>query len=74
MAERLGKILTPDEAEKIKEIGEGHPVATYLLVSNLERVGINKLKSFKEGLDFSSDEDVKEYIRRVFETSLTGCI
>ncbi|MBO8131938.1 MAG: tetratricopeptide repeat protein [Candidatus Marinimicrobia bacterium] len=68
---RLGKKLNQEDAVKIGEVGEGHPVATYLLVSNLERVGISNLENFKQGLDFASDEDVQEYILRVFETSLS---
>ena len=71
MASRLGKFLGEDEVKIIGRIAEGHPVATYLLVSNLERVGIKTLSNFKEGLEFSRDEDVREYMDRVFTTALS---
>jgi tetratricopeptide (TPR) repeat protein len=71
MASRLGKEVSEEEARKIEEIAEGHPVATYLLVSNLGRVGIEEMASFKEGLNFSRDTDVKHYMSRVIESGLS---
>ena len=72
MASRLGKGINEEEARKIEEIAEGHPVATYLLASNLERVGIEQMASFKEGLNFSRDTDVKHYMSRVIESGLSA--
>jgi len=65
-AERINRKINKKEKEEIAKISEGHPIATYLLVSNLERINIGKLKGFKEGHDFS-DKDVLEYIDRVIE-------
>ena len=73
MAESLGKEnITEENARRIGEIAEGHPVATYVLLSNLERIGIEELESFRKGLDFSKDEDVKEYLDRVVKSALKG--
>ncbi len=71
MASRLGKSIGEDDVERIKDIAEGHPIATYLLVSNLERLGIETLRNFREGLDFSRDRDVKEYIDRVIKKAIS---
>jgi tetratricopeptide (TPR) repeat protein/energy-coupling factor transporter ATP-binding protein EcfA2 len=71
MSSRLGKTINDENMKIISDLVEGHPVATYLLISNLERVGISKLESFKTGLDFSRDEDVKEYMSRVIEGTLS---
>ena len=71
MANRLSVPIDEDKVEKIKSIAEGHPIATYLLVSNLKRLGIETLRNFKEGLDFSRDEDVKEYMDRVIKSALS---
>ena len=71
MASRMGKKIEEREIEKIKVISEGHPIATYLLISNLGRVPIEKLESFKEGLDFSQDDDVKEYMNRVIKSGIS---
>jgi tetratricopeptide (TPR) repeat protein len=70
MASRMGKTIAKEEQERIEEIAEGHPMATYLLVSNKERVGITNLENFKRGLDFSRDTDVKEYMERVIKKSV----
>ncbi len=72
MADRLiKKTISAEQIEKIKDIAEGHPIATYLLVSNSERLGIETLRNFKEGLDFSRDSDVKEYINRVIKEAIS---
>jgi tetratricopeptide (TPR) repeat protein len=72
MASRSGTGISEEEARKIGEIAEGHPVATYLLASNLKRVGIEQMASFKEGLNFSRDNDVKHYMSRVIERGLSA--
>ncbi len=71
MASRMRKKVGEEEKKKVEEIAEGHPIATYLLVSNLGRIPVKRLKRFKEGLDFSQDEDVKEYMKRVIESGIS---
>nr|MDO8099672.1 DUF4062 domain-containing protein [Candidatus Njordarchaeota archaeon] len=72
MAQRVGKKVGRKEAKVISELAEGHPIATYLLISNIERVDLEKLESFKKGLDFSRDEDVKEYMYRVIKSGISS--
>ena len=73
MASRLDKSesIDEDKVRKIKDIVEGHPIAIYLILSNLKRLGIETLKSFKEGLDFSRDRDVEEYTDRVIKKAVS---
>jgi tetratricopeptide (TPR) repeat protein len=72
MASSLGKKIEKDDAKKIGEIAEGHPVATYVLISNIGRVPVQRLAGFKEGLDFSRDDDVKEYMNRVIKSGISA--
>nr|MDO8083118.1 DUF4062 domain-containing protein [Candidatus Freyarchaeota archaeon] len=71
IASRVGKEVGDKEAKRIEEIAEGHPIATYLLISNLGRVNIKKLERFKERLDFSRNDDVKEYMNRVIKSGIS---
>jgi len=55
---------------KIKRLAEGHPVATYLFVSNYNRIDFNIIQRFRESCNFSKDSDVKEYLNRVIREGL----
>lgn len=70
MASRMGRTIKTREKGRIADVGGGHPVATYLLVSNFGRGNIAELESFRKGLDFSRDDDVKEYMDRVVRSSI----
>jgi len=72
MASRMGKKIKNTEAEKIEEITEGHPIATYILISNMGRVDIKSMGNFKIGLDFSRERDVEEYMERVIKSSMSS--
>jgi hypothetical protein len=71
MGDRVGKRLSEEESKRIQEIAEGHPVAAYLLISNLGRVPIEMMANFKEGLTLSQENDIKEYMSRVIERSIS---
>jgi tetratricopeptide (TPR) repeat protein len=69
--ERVHKPIKEDDAYNIAKFAEGHPIATYVLVSNLERIDVGRLQNFRKGLDFSKDDDVKEYLDRVIRSALS---
>ena len=71
MASRMGKRIENTETRRIADIGGGHPVATFLFVSNLGRGVIEELETFTKALDFSRDDDVKEYMDRVIRSSIS---
>ncbi len=71
IASRMGKEIMIEESKRIEEISEGHPIAIHLLISNLGRIPIDNLQNFKEGLDFSREEDVMEYMNRLIKNSIS---
>ncbi|ODS36212.1 hypothetical protein BEH94_05145 [Candidatus Altiarchaeales archaeon WOR_SM1_SCG] len=66
------KNLSDIAREKIKELAEGHPVSTEILVRNYKNIGdFRELKEFKSGLDFSKQEHVEEFMERVVREVLS---
>lgn len=68
---RLGKEISDDAKEKIKNLAEGHPVSTEILVRNYEKINFQELEDYKYGLDFSNPEHVEEFLKRVLEEALS---
>lgn len=71
ITERLGIEISQSAKEKIKEIAEGHPVSTEILVRNYENINFQQLTKYKHGLDFSNAEHAKEFLKRVVEEILS---
>jgi len=71
-AKKMGLILEREIIEKISELSEGHPIAIYLLLSNLERIDVLEIEELKDGINFSDNEDIEEYIRRIIRSSLNS--
>jgi len=67
---RLNKTIGETARDKIKEISEGHPVSTELLVRNSEKINFEKLFTYKEGFDSSKAEYADEMLKRVIEDIL----
>jgi tetratricopeptide (TPR) repeat protein len=65
------KGLPQKAREKIKEVAEGHPVSTIILVRNYEKIDFDTLKNFRDGLNLSKEEHVEEFLRRVIEEVLS---
>ncbi len=55
---------------RIVNLAEGHPIATYLLVSNYNRIDFETIERFRNSCDFSKEDDVKEYLLRVIQEGL----
>ena len=68
---RLGKSISDIAREKIKNIAEGHPVSTEILVRNFDRIDFNKLENYKEALSFSNSDHTQEFLKRVINDILT---
>jgi len=51
--------------ELIKQIAEGHPISTELLVKNYQKINFDNLTNFD--LENANDEQVKEFYQRVIE-------
>jgi tetratricopeptide (TPR) repeat protein len=63
--------LKPKIIDKIKEIGEGHPITTEILVKNFEKVNFDKLKSFKpETFMQANSRQIHEFLNRIVEEIL----
>ena len=67
ISHRLDKKLDPKAKEIINRIAEGHPVSTEMLVRNYDKINFEKLETFKDTLNFSNSEHIKEFIKRVVE-------
>jgi len=51
--------------ESIKQIAEGHPVSTELLVKNYQRIDFEKIKDFN--LEDANEDQVEDFYERVIE-------
>jgi len=71
IASRLDKKINDEVKEKIKEISEGHPVFTEILVRNYELISFQKLKEYKHVFDLSNPEHVGDFLKRVVEEILS---
>lgn len=71
IAIRLDKEINDDVKEKIKEISEGHPVFTEILLRNYEMISFHKLKEYKQVFDLSNPEHVGDFLKRVVEEILS---
>jgi len=71
IASRLDKQITDEAMEIIKEIAEGHPVSTEVLIRNYDIINFEKLEKYKQGLDFSDTKHVEEFLKRVVEEILS---
>jgi len=59
-------IELPNKAkESIKQIAEGHPVSTELLVKNYQRIDFEKIKDFN--LEDANEDQVEDFYERVIE-------
>jgi tetratricopeptide (TPR) repeat protein len=58
--------------EKIRNVAEGHPVSTIILVRNYQKIDFGALLNFKKLLDVSKEEHAEEFLRRVIEEVLTS--
>jgi len=71
ISNRLGKSISDIAREKIKNIAEGHPVSTEILVRNFDRIDFNKLENYKDALSFSNPDHTQEFLKRVINDILT---
>lgn len=71
VTKRLRKEISDDAKEKIKNIAEGHPVSTEILVRNYEKINFQELEDFKYGLDLSNPKHVEEFLKRVVQEVLS---
>ncbi len=63
-AKRFHKELDLAAKEKIKNIAEGHPVSTEILVRNFELINFGELENFKKGLTISNPRHSEELLMR----------
>jgi len=56
--------------ESIKQIAEGHPVSTELLVKNYQRIDFEKIKDFN--LEDANEDQVEDFYERVIEEIFTS--
>ncbi len=69
---RLGKSISEIAREKIKQIAEGHPVSTEILVRNFDRIDFKELEDYKrDALNLSNPDHVQEFLKRVINDILT---
>ncbi|MCZ7393685.1 MAG: tetratricopeptide repeat protein [Candidatus Methanoperedens sp.] len=71
IAYRLDEEISDEVKEKIKDISEGHPVFTEILVRNNEMINFQKLKEYKQAFDLSNPDHVAEFLSRVIEEVLS---
>jgi tetratricopeptide (TPR) repeat protein len=69
-ARRFHKNLDSFAKDKIKNIAEGHPVSTEILVRNFEIINFKVLENFKKGLNISNPKHSEELLRREVEEIL----
>ncbi len=62
ISKRLNIEIDYSEKERIKDIAEGHPVSTEVLMRNYEKMGYGKIEGYKHGLDLSNPEHVEEFL------------
>ncbi|HZK60521.1 MAG TPA: tetratricopeptide repeat protein, partial [Anaerovoracaceae bacterium] len=66
------KKLSDTAREKIKQIAEGVPVSTEILVKNYEKIDFDEIEDYKRnGLDLSKPEDAEEFNKRVVKEVLS---
>ncbi len=71
IARRLDKHITNSARGKIKDIAEGHPASTEILVRNCDKINFDNVKGYKHGLDFSNTKHVEEFLKRVIREILS---
>lgn len=71
IARRLDKHISNSARGKIKDIAEGHPVSTEILVRNCDKINFDNVKGYKHGLDFSNTKHVEEFLKRVIREILS---
>ena len=67
----LGSKISSEARKKIKEIAEGHPVSTEILVGNYQKIDFKELEDYKQGLNLSKPDHTREFILRVIEDILS---
>ena len=65
-----GGTITGGAKQKIKEVAEGHPVSTIILIRNYQKIDFAALEDFKQGLDIL-EKHAEEFLRRVIEEVLS---
>jgi tetratricopeptide (TPR) repeat protein len=70
-AKRFHKEINSAAMEKIKNIAEGHPVSTEILVRNFELINFRELENFKKGLDISNPKHSEELLIREIKDILS---
>lgn len=63
-AKRFHKELDSIAKAKIKDIAEGHPVSTEILVRNCEIINFGELENFKKSLNISNPKHSEELLTR----------
>ena len=71
IARRLDKHISNSARGKIKDIAEGHPASTEILVRNCDKINFDNVKGYKHGLDFSNTKHVEEFLKRVIREILS---
>ncbi|MDE1890699.1 MAG: ATP-binding protein, partial [Planctomycetota bacterium] len=71
IASRLDKHISNSARGKIKDIAEGHPASTEILVRNCDKINFDNVKGYKHGLDFSNTKHVEEFLKRVIREILS---
>mgnify|MGYP001577914936 FL=1 len=71
IARRLDKHISNFARGKIKDIAEGHPASTEILVRNCDKINFDNVKGYKHGLDFSNTKHVEEFLKRVIRGILS---
>src|SRR3990167_970849 len=71
IARRLDKHISNSARGKIKDIAEGRPASTEILVRNCDKINFDNVKGYKHGLDFSNTKHVEEFLKRVIREILS---
>ena len=69
--EKFDKRITDEARRIIKDVAEGHPVSTEILIKNYDKINFSRIETYKQSLKMSDPRDAEEFLKRVVKEILS---